>query len=145
MCLDLTQQSSWFNHDNDSNALKTKRVDGIDNNIHMTSCLLKSNTYKSSQALTKKYGRFLTNRRKVKAKYVFSMWYGLHMCLREKRHVESKSHQENQELKSTNRTLHSFINNYASQILQRINLYLTDKVLKIRITCLYFTDINQKG
>jgi hypothetical protein len=37
------------------------------------------------------------------------------MCSREKHHVESKSLQENQELKSTNRTLQSFNNNCMSQ------------------------------
>jgi hypothetical protein len=57
----------------------------------------------------------------------------------------SSRDRENQKLKSTNRTLQSFNDNYTSQILQMINLYLTDKVLKIRTTCLYFTVTTQKG
>jgi hypothetical protein len=63
------------------------------------------------------------------------------MCSWEKRHVESKSLQENQELKSTNRTM----DDYASQILEMIYLYLTDKVLKIQKTCVFFMVVTQKG
>jgi hypothetical protein len=33
---------------------------------------------------------------------------------------------------------------YLYYILQRVTFYLTDKVLKIRTTCLYYTDISQK-
>jgi hypothetical protein len=47
---------------------------------------------------------------------LFSVWYGLHMCSWGKRHVESKSHQENQNLKSTNRTLQSLKQLHVSNI-----------------------------